>query len=824
MKNTLLLTLIICLLFSFLSIKVNAQIESEKDSLEEILPFAKEYKRVDIYIALADIIKQNDTTNAKSYAQQAFSLSNRLSYIKGLAGAYVIFGYLDREKGQYKNAKINYLYAISYAIKSNDLSTIAWAYQNMGNLYYIQNDFTMAMRYYMSALTKGEKAGNQKRIALACNQIGSLYLDINDTLKAELYYTKSYKIVKDLNDEMNLAKISNNLGNIYKYKKEFIKALYYYSVALEIFKKNNERRNISTVLNNIGMIYYDQNKFDKSFTFLIESHNLDNINNDIPNKITSSLNLSSYYFKKNKLDSATYFAEISYRLAKQNSFNNVFSETCRQLSKIYETKGNSVKALLYLNESNDKNLLNATKGAEIEEVKASFEKAKKDETISILDNENKINKNTIEEKEIKVQEKNVLLLGLFSVIGFLILMGILFVYFLTQNKKRKTLELSSTAKSNILNRINKQLRTPLNTLINYSYLANESKNLTELREFLSGINASSNELVFSMNNIVSYLQIDAKNDDLINTPFNFIDSLNTIFNSFQTQCTQKNILFSKLISPEIPTNIICDKLKIETIIQNLLSNALKFSEKGVIKIEIKLLGETQIQNINKGSIYISVIDEGRGLGNKNNKNLLSVNKNNPENEGFGIGLFIVKKFIQQLNGTFELKNNETVGCTAEVIFDIQFDKNNLTQNNILLTQNSNKPINLLMVEDDFSSSYTLQKLLERKGFVVKSVFKGKDAFEILLTEDIDLVLVDLSLPDLNGLELCKLIRMGGEYALNKDIPIIALSANADPNEMRDCISIGVNEYLTKPIVKDRLLNKINELVNSKNILSGSEIS
>jgi ATP-dependent Zn protease len=82
---------------------------------------------------------------------------------------------------------------------------------------------------------------------------------------------------------------------------------------------------------------------------------------------------------------------------------------------------------------NDKNLLNATKGAEIEEVKASFEKAKKDETISILDNENKINKNTIEEKEIKVQEKNVLLLGLFSVIGFLILLGIFGIFWSQKN-------------------------------------------------------------------------------------------------------------------------------------------------------------------------------------------------------------------------------------------------------------------------------------------------------------------------------------------------------------------------------------------------------
>jgi CheY-like chemotaxis protein len=84
--------------------------------------------------------------------------------------------------------------------------------------------------------------------------------------------------------------------------------------------------------------------------------------------------------------------------------------------------------------------------------------------------------------------------------------------------------------------------------------------------------------------------------------------------------------------------------------------------------------------------------------------------------------------------------------------------------------------------------------------------------------------MDLQMPEMSGFQAAEIIRADRGKIKNTSIPIIALSANADPNEMRDCISIGVNEYLTKPIVKDRLLNKINELVNSKNILSDSEIS
>ena len=124
MKKIKLITLFF-LSFILFSNCLQAQIESEKDSLESLLPFAKDYQRVDIYIALADLVKQTDTATAINYAQQSFKISNKISYSKGLAGAYIILGFIDRSRSDYKNAKTKYLYAISYAIKSNDLNTIS---------------------------------------------------------------------------------------------------------------------------------------------------------------------------------------------------------------------------------------------------------------------------------------------------------------------------------------------------------------------------------------------------------------------------------------------------------------------------------------------------------------------------------------------------------------------------------------------------------------------------------------------------------------------------------------------------------------------------
>jgi signal transduction histidine kinase/CheY-like chemotaxis protein/lipopolysaccharide biosynthesis regulator YciM len=788
-----------------------AQVESEKDSLESLLPFAKDYQRADIFIALADLIKHSDTTEAVNYSKQALKISNALSYHKGMAGSNIILGFVERNRGNYASAKTKYLYAISFALKSKDPSTLSWAYQNMGNLYFIQSDFTMAMRYYLGALSNGEKAGNAKRIALAYNQIGSVCTSINDTTNATNFYNKAFVILRNLNDEIAYARVSNNLGNIYKNKSDFTKALYHYSQSLEVFRKHELNNDISTVLNNIGSIYLAQNNVKKGFAFLYESYHMDKLINDKHSIVTSSLNLSTAYLDLNKLDSALYFGQNSLNQAKLYNLPIEYADACKQLSKVYKAKGDSEKAFYYLKESTDSQILDAKKGAEIEGVRSGFESAKKDEVLNKLDNENKVQRINITENEISIQKKNAILLGLFCVIVFLVLLVLLVFYFLTQKRKRKTLELSSAAKTNILQRINHELRTPLNSLINYSYLANDSKNLNELREYLSGINASGNDLMFSMNNIVSYLQIDAKNDLVINESFNLLETLQPVFLAFQIQCNQKGILFSQLISPDIPAYVISDKSKIVTIVQNLLNNALKFSESGVIKIEIKQISTSNVQELSKSELVITITDEGQGLKGKNIKDLVLTNSKKANENGFGLGLFVVKTYVGNLNGFFELTNNEQIGCKALVSFTLQVDNSKTTETKQLLGVRNTAKLSILLVEDDLTNSITLHKILERKGHKVTPVFKGKDVFTELVSKHFDLVLVDIDLPDMSGLELARFIRMGGEFSSEKDIPIIALSANADPLEMQQCVQVGINEYLTKPLNKEFLLQKIQEL-------------
>ena len=218
----------------------------------------------------------------------------------------------------------------------------------------------------------------------------------------------------------------------------------------------------------------------------------------------------------------------------------------------------------------------------------------------------------------------------------------------------------------------------------------------------------------------------------------------------------------------------------------------------------------------KGRISISIIDEGLGINGKKMKDLVFSNlKKNAENEGFGLGLFIVNNFIKDLNGIFELTNNHIAGCTAKIELDIEIDQLNSNSQNYNLEGKKYEKLNVLLVESDITNSYTLQKILERKGHKVKIASEGKEAISILMSSKFDILLIGDCLTDINIIDLIKSIRLGEENSDQIDIPIIGLSANADSTEMKDNLAEGMNDFITKPINIELLIHKMNGLTSNK---------
>ncbi len=804
-----------------------AKAESELDSLETLLPFANDLQRVDILNAIALAIKNTNSIRSLDFAKQAYNLSNKLNYKKGQALAHIIFGIHQKRKSDYAKAHTEFLLGLSQALICKDAYTISLAYHSLGNLANIKGDYPKALRYYIGSLKLSEQLNDTKRISKTLNNIGGIYLDMENYIKAEEYYLKAYELEKLCGDELSQAELSNNLGNIYNVGGYQLKAIFYYNNCLEVFKRLGSINDISAVLNNIAGIHISKNQSAKALPYLYEALSLDSRMNDKHSIVSTYQNLCLAHTKLKNKDSALIYAEEGINISKQLHFKREYATSLDMMSKMYQELGDSGKALFYKNEAEiaNKEVTGPNKANEMADIQQVYAGKQKQIQIDKLAKDNEAKKIALDEKETSLQRKNVLLIVLCLCIVFLVLSSILIFYLTTANKKRKVLEISSASKSNILNKVNSELRNPLNSIIGLAGIAGESKNMTELKDSLTGIKSSSDELLFVMNNIIHYLQVDSGSFKLFPIKFNLVDNLQPLLKSYQHQCNAKGLLFNQMVYPDVPQYLIADKFKFLSIIDNLLSNAIKFSDKGVIKFEMKAIANSKKNDKHNITIQIKVSDEGVGIESHLLKNICKPNSSaKTKDTGFGIGLYLANQFAKKMHGKLEVQSKQWQGSEFTVYISVSSVPNEMLNESHFNEAYENKPLQILIAQHNLANQKVLAKMLESKGHICTVVSNGKEALNKLSEKTFDTILMDIQMPILDGLKTVNQIRKDEEYALDKDIPIIAISADADEADIQKCFEVGFNDFLVKPIKREVLIAKIEELQKQKNSSKEHELA
>jgi signal transduction histidine kinase/CheY-like chemotaxis protein len=798
--------------------------ESEQDSLETLLPYANDIQRVDILNGLSLIIKNSDTAKAGRYARQAYNLAVKLNYCKGQATSLIVFGVFQKTRSNYLAARKYYLEGLALAIKCKEPYPISLAYHSLGNLSYIKGDYPKAIRYYVGSLRLSEQLGDNRRAAGTLNNIGNLYLDLKDYEKAEQYFVRSIDLFQSLNDELSVAEASNNLANIYSMMGYHLKALVLYNNSLDVFRRLGSVYDISSVLHNIGLIYIKREQFRKALPYIAESFKLDVTFNDKTASADAGINMAEIYTKFNNADSALYYATFAYRVIKECNLMPLCIEADSVLSMLYEKLGDKNKAAFYAQERATimNRIMSPDRANEVNSVEAKYENERKEHQIKMLAKENEIKQLRIREQDLSLQTKNIFLMTLGLVIFFLVLITILLVYIFNSNKKRKTFELSSKAKTNILQQINHEIRTPLNAILGMASLANESKTLAELKDCLSSISLSSDELMFIMNNIISYMRIDARQNKLFPVDYDLIESLEEIFRSYDFQCRTKNIEFEQMVHPGVPTVIHADRQKIYTIVVNLLNNALKFSVKGKIRIDIRSTTAKEKAGMKTARLQITVSDEGAGITERQLKSIFKGSTHNREYyNGFGLGLYIVKTFVEQMKGDIQVLSESGKGSTfiVNIEVDVPPMPHSTLANGVKQQLNgvSHKELQVLVVEDNAVNQKLLSRILEKEGHTCQVASNGQQALDKLQEKSFDLILMDIQMPVMSGLEATYMIRNSDQFEVDKDIPVIAITADDDPQEVQKCMEIGFNDYVTRPINREILLHKIRHLVRHDSV-------
>ncbi|HLF18285.1 MAG TPA: PAS domain S-box protein [Candidatus Omnitrophota bacterium] len=387
-------------------------------------------------------------------------------------------------------------------------------------------------------------------------------------------------------------------------------------------------------------------------------------------------------------------------------------------------------------------------------------------------------------------------------------------------------EEANSAKSLFLANMSHEVRTPMNTIMGMIDLTLDTQLGEEPRENLKVAKEAAVNLLSLLNDILDLSRVEAGKLKLETIEFHLHNVARSVLKGMSVLANEKDLKLEVKIDPKVPELVCGDPVRLRQVLVNLINNAIKFTHRGTITTAIKVASVKKEEMM----FLFSVEDEGIGIPKDKQDRIFNVFSQADDSTtrrfgGTGLGLAISKKLVEMMGGRIWMESEEFKGSTFYFTANYKIVKEEKARTSPVYGQDQSevtkvfkegdlKGLKILLAEDNIVNQKIARKLLENQGCVVATVETGQQVLNLLEKDKFDLILMDASMPDLDGLETTRIIRQN-EMKTGKHIPIVALTARAMQEDKQKCLNSGMDAFVIKPIERKSLFETISNTLKKR---------
>ena len=367
---------------------------------------------------------------------------------------------------------------------------------------------------------------------------------------------------------------------------------------------------------------------------------------------------------------------------------------------------------------------------------------------------------------------------------------------------KEAAESANRAKSDFLANMSHEIRTPMNAILGMTHLAQQARPDAVVREHLSRIGVAANSLLRIINDILDLSKIEAGKLAIEPVEFELGALLEDVLSITGVSARQKGVEFSLSVAPEVPSKLLADAARIGQVLANLCANAVKFTERGVVGVSVRLAAaDADAGNV---TLVFAVEDTGIGMSAAQLAGLFQPftqvdTSSTRRRAGTGLGLSISMRLAHAMGGKIDVRSEAGRGSLFEFTVPckrVEDKSAPSSQGAVAEPETSLAGVRILVVEDDEVNQLVAKGVLEAAGALIAIASNGREALDMIRPGAYDLVLMDLQMPGMDGIETTR--RLRGDPAL-ADLPVIAMTASAMAGDRERLLEAGMNDYVAKPV-------------------------